>query len=373
MLNKKIRAIAIYLPQFHSIPENDAWWGKDFTEWTNVRKARPLYKGHYQPHVPSDLGYYDLRSPDILKKQYALAKRYGIHGFMFYHYWFNGKLLLDSPVDALFADKDFNLPFCFCWANENWTRRWDGKDRDILMEQKYSRDDDLHHIQYLIKYFKDDRYMKVDEKPVLAVYRTNLLPDAKSTADLWRSEAKKAGFADIYLINVEAMEWDKDPALIGFDAGMEFQPQWEDAARLRRMPRFDERVRNKMSRWGILKRRPFIYGNMNVDYPSYIRDQLKNAIYDVYKKYPCVMPSWDNSARRTNGKALIFSDSSPVEFAFWLRGVLGKFEPFSIDENFLFINAWNEWAEGNHVEPCERWGYGNLEAIKESLDNRNDN
>ena len=173
---KKIRPIAIYLPQFHPIPENDAAWGKGFTEWTNVTKAKPLYKGHYQPHLPADLGFYDLRLEEVRLAQEALAKQFGIHGFCYYHYWFNGKRLLHEPLDSKLKNPNEDFSFMLCWANENWTRRWDGKNHEVLIEQNYSKEDNVAHIQHLIPYFKDSRYIKVNGKPVFIVYKPFYFP-----------------------------------------------------------------------------------------------------------------------------------------------------------------------------------------------------
>jgi lipopolysaccharide biosynthesis protein len=220
------RLIAFYLPQFHTIPENDGWWGKGFTEWTNVRNAVPYFPGHYQPHVPGQLGYYDLRSPDVRAAQAALAGEYGIHGFCYYHYWFNGRRLLELPFNEVLRSHQPDFPFCLCWANENWTRRWDGDDKQVLMVQKYSHEDDRLHMESLIPAFRDDRYVRIDGKPVFLVYKKNLLPDARKTAEIWRDTAKRAGIDDIYLITVETGSQGRVsvPVEFGFDAAIEFAP-----------------------------------------------------------------------------------------------------------------------------------------------------
>ena len=222
-----LRAIAFYLPQFHPIPENDEWWGKGFTEWTNVSKANPLFEGHYQPHIPGELGYYDLRSPQTRKAQAKLAREYGIHGFCYYHYWFNGKLLLNQPLDEVLASGEPEFPFCLCWANEDWTRAWDGRSGEVLIGQAYNHDDDRAHMRYLAPIFTDNRYIRVGGKPLFLVYRANRMPDPKKTAELWREEARSLGIGELYLCRVESFpDEHADPAAIGFDASVEFQPDW---------------------------------------------------------------------------------------------------------------------------------------------------
>jgi lipopolysaccharide biosynthesis protein len=198
-MSNKIKPIAIYLPQFHPIEENDLWWGTGFTEWTNVTKATPRFEGHYQPHLPADLGFYDLRLQESRLAQEAMAKAYGIHGFCYYHYWFNGKKILQQPLERKIKNPNENLPFMMCWANENWTRNWNGGDNQILLQQEYGFEDDKAHIEHLIPYFKDDRYIKVDGKPVFIIYRPRLFPDIQKTITIWRDAVKKAGFEDVYI------------------------------------------------------------------------------------------------------------------------------------------------------------------------------
>src|SRR5690242_15190569 len=206
------RLIAFYLPQYHPIPENDLWWGKGFTEWTSVAKAKPLFRKHYQPHLPADLGFYDLRLPETRSAQAQLARENGIYGFCYYHYWFNGKLLLERPFNEVLASSQPDFPFCLCWANENWTRAWDGLEHDILVAQEYDAEDDRRHIHWLVEAFRDRRYIRVNGKPLLLVYRVSNLPDPLQTASLWREEAHKLGIGDIYLATVESFPKDRiDP------------------------------------------------------------------------------------------------------------------------------------------------------------------
>jgi len=223
-----IRSIAMFLPQFHPIPENDRWWGSGFTEWTNVRAGAPRFPGHYQPHVPSTLGYYDLRDPSARAAQAALARQYGIHGFCYYHYWFNGKRLLETPLNEVLRTGEPDFPFCVCWANENWTRRWDGLDQEVLIAQTYSDEDSVAFIRALVPTFRDERYIRVNGRPLFLVYRTGLLPDPRRTTEIWREELHQAGVGDPYLVRVETGLHGPEPRPeeLGFDAAMEFAPHW---------------------------------------------------------------------------------------------------------------------------------------------------
>jgi O-antigen biosynthesis protein len=225
--NPMTQLLAIYLPHFHPIPENDAWWGQGFTEWTNVAKARPLFPGDYQPHLPADLGFYDLRVPEVRQAQADLARAYGIHGFCYYHYWFNGRLLLERPLREVLESGEPDFPFCICWANENWTRAWNGADKDILMRQEYSLEDDRAHIRWLLPYLKNPRYIKVRGQPVLSIYRAGLLPDLPRTVDIWREEAQRAGLPGLYLMRMESnfRSEPRDLDGTGLDAVAEFQPR----------------------------------------------------------------------------------------------------------------------------------------------------
>lgn len=371
---KQIRPIAVYLPQFHPIPENDSWWGKGFTEWTNVVRAKSLFKGHYQPNFSTDLGYYDLRLPEVREAQAILAQENGIYGFCYYHYWFNGRRILERPFREVFESGKPDFPFLLCWANENWTRRWDGEEQDVLLKQSYSEYDDKKHILELIKYFKDERYIKVNGKPVFLVYKTDLLPDAKRTSDIWRETARKNGIDEIYLIRVEATDWHTRPEEIGFDASMQFHPDWRKIDNCRITSDLNLKVFSLISKIhlaGKIYKKLFnpnlaLINNMVINYEEYIKEfESPEAIN--YKRFPCVMPSWDNSPRRQNGNSIIFLNSCPGLYGKWLKNATEKFLPYSPDENFIFINAWNEWAEGNFLEPSQQYGHEYLMATKEAL------
>ncbi|OXA81456.1 Glycosyltransferase WbsX [Flavobacterium aquidurense] len=357
---QKIKPIAIHLPQFHPIPENDEWWGKGFTEWTNVTKAKPLFEGHYQPQLPTDLGFYDLRLPEARKAQADLAKSYGIQGFCYYHYWFNGKRLLEQPIDGMLQQSDLDMPFMLCWANENWTRRWDGKEEDVLIKQDYNFEDDKAHMRWLCeKVFSDSRYIKVDNKPVFILYKHSLLPDIKKTVDLWRAIAiEEFGFEDLYLCITDSFGDTTDPNQIGFDASIEFSPLAVIKNKLE--------IKEKKGLLDLLKRKqketPIDYRDFELGVTNCIEKNIPS-----YKFFRSVTPSWDNTARKKE-KGTVALGSSPDLYYKWLRHIVTHFKPYSEDENFIFINAMNEWAEGNHLEPCIKYGNAYLEATKKALE-----
>ena len=352
------RIIAIHLPQFYPFPENDEWWGKGFTEWRNVAKAKPRFWRHYQPHIPADLGFYDLRLKECRMAQQEMAKQYGVYGFCYYHYWFNGKLIMERPVEEMLKNKEEDFPFMFCWANENWSRNWSGGFNKTLIEQHYSEEDDINHFNYLLPFFKDHRYIKVDGKPVICVYKAHLIPSFEKTAQTWQSEAKKVGMK-LYICHFEAGESrDKKYLTPTVDAAVEFQPLY-----LGKCGRYSNLLYNLSRKF--LHKEIF---NKIVNYTKYVNYLCTQSIAVDYKRYPSVCPSWDNSPRRVNGHFFAFTHSTPAAFKKWLSHVYTHFKPFSKEENFIFINAWNEWAEGNHLEPDLKNGTGYLEAIKEVID-----
>jgi len=355
------RLIAFYLPQYHPTPENDAWWGPGFTDWINVAKARPLFPGHYQPHIPADLGFYDLRLPDVREAQAELAREYGVHGFCYYHYWFNGKQLLARPFQEVLQSGRPQFPFCLCWANENWTKRWDGLDQHVLIRQEYSEADDLAHLRAILPALTDDRYIRVRKKCLLLIYRTGLLPDPKRTAELWRETALKEGGIELYLARVERrMEGDGDsfdPETIGFDAAVEFAPDPSDTG-----PPILHRYKGKALAYaGLLSRAyidHYIYG-----YDTLVNNMLSKASSE-YRRFACVTPSWDNSPRR-KASATIFHGCDPTQYECWLTSVLTRTLLQSAgDSDLVFINAWNEWAEGSHLEPDLEHGRAYLESTR---------
>ena len=361
-----IRAIAFHLPQFHPIPENDAWWGKGFTEWTNVVGARPRFPGHYQPHLPADIGFYDLRLPETRAAQADLAAEYGIYGFCYYHYWFNSRQLLERPVNEIWKSREPNFPFCLCWANENWTRRWDGHESEILLEQKYGIEDDLAHIRALIPFFHDPRYIRVMDRPFLAVYRAGAFPDPQRTAELWRREVERAGLEGLFLVRVESHDQRGDPRNLGFDYSLEFQPRWSG------MGRFQIFRRKWWHRHRFGTGEPVFLENVVHDYEHLVRCALAEPP-PAYPLIPCVCPGWDNSPRRKSGAGILVN-STPERYEWWLREVVerqavraGAANTGISPESLVFINAWNEWGEGNHLEPCQKWGRKYLEATRRAL------
>lgn len=372
-----MRTIAFYLPQFHPIPENDVWWGKGFTEWTNVTKARPLFRGHYQPHLPADLGFYDLRLPEVREAQAEMAAEAGISGFCYFHYWFDGKRLLHRPFDEVLASGRPNFPFCLCWANEKWTRAWDARTGVELIGQSHSRTDDERHIAHLITAFRDDRYIKIDGRPVFLVYRTGLLPAPEATAELWRNACRRAGFPDLYLVRVESHSDHTPPEKVGFDAAAEFAPDHAGLQNVDRpmgVPSYRiQALQHRLYRMG-LPASPFI-ANRVFRYETLVKAmQSKPPV--SYTRFRCITPSWDNSPRRVVRKeqrdvftgAYVFHGSTPGVYEGWLRWAADETRArLRGEEQILFINAWNEWAEGNHLEPDQRWGRAYLEATARVL------
>ncbi|MDR3429436.1 glycoside hydrolase family 99-like domain-containing protein [Silvimonas sp.] len=353
MFEKDIKAISFYLPQFHPVKENSEWWGEGFTEWTNVAKAVPNFDGHYQPHIPSDLGFYDLRLVDNMRKQAQLAESYGIYGFCFYYYWFDQRRILELPLNQYLAS-DIDFPFCYCWANENWTRTWDGLDKEVLLGQQHSDEDDTAFIRNLLPVFADHRYIKVDGKPMLLVYRVDLFPDMQRTAKIWREEAKKAGFPDLHLCAVQFYGID-DPTEYGFDAAVEFPPHKFVGPENR--PDVIPPIANSRFTGGL------------VDYRKVMAQGMQRPTQS-YRWYRGIVPSWDNTARRQHtAHTLIYS--SPKLFRFWLQYLVDftrKYNPE--DGQYVFINAWNEWAEGAHLEPDLKYGHAYLEAVQKALNGK---
>jgi lipopolysaccharide biosynthesis protein len=355
------RILAFYLPQYHPIPENDRAWGPGFTEWRNVARASPLFRGHEQPHLPGELGFYDLRVPEVRAAQADLARSHGIDGFVYYHYWFGGRRLLERPFDEVVASGEPDFPFCLCWANENWTRVWDGGERDILVEQCYSVEDELAHIRALAPALADPRYVRVDGRAVLLVYRPTRLPEPKRLAETWRNEADRLGVGELYLCRVENFATERgDPAAIGFDAGVEFQPD-----PLVRPPLlFREpwrRAFNKFVRPGNPRRLNHFF-----DYGQMAGVALAKPRPD-HPWHRCVMPGWDNSARRKRG-AFVYLDSTPERYEQWLTGALAETMAAGSSQSLVFVNAWNEWAEGCHLEPDDRHGRAYLEATRRAVE-----
>lgn len=360
-MNANKRVIAIYLPQFHPFKENDDWWGKGFTEWTNVTKARPKFKGHYQPHLPTDLGFYDLRVPEVREEQAQLAKDAGIYGFCYYHYWFNGKPLMERPLKEVLDSGKPDFPFMICWANENWTRAWDGGEKEILIAQDYTDEDAMKHIKWLIPYLKDPRYIKIDGKPVISIYRTTKIPNLESMIKIWREECRKEGI-ELYITRFESFgESGAEYNNSALDAVVEFGPHTRHLYKSMEKNIW-HRIIDKSRRLLSTRDNPQF-----ADYKCLVKTSIENLNPD-YKCFPCVVPSWDNTSRRKKNMFILLG-SSPERFENWLSIVLEKSKSYSEDENLVFINAWNEWAEGNHLEPDIKWGRKYLEACRNAIFN----
>ncbi|MBA3486134.1 MAG: glycoside hydrolase family 99-like domain-containing protein [Lysobacter sp.] len=341
--------VAFFLPQFHPIAENDQWWGKGFTEWRNVVRALPQFEGHVQPRLPADLGFYDLRNVDTMCEQVRLAQEYGIGAFCFYFYWFSGQTLLEQPVRQWLEDSTLDLPFCLCWANENWSRRWDGRNADILIAQRHSPEDDLAFIAYIAPYLRDTRYLRIEGKPLLLVYRPDLLPEAEDTAARWRLWCRENGIGEIHLAYVQSFER-PDPRDIGFDAAVEFPPNLSSPRNLTA----DQNLLN-----------PGFEGNV-LDWRELAADYSARPMPE-YPLYPGVNTGWDNEPRRT-GKGRIYQHASPRRYRDWLRStIVSRMRGIQGDARLVFINAWNEWAEGAVLEPDTALGHAWLHATRQAL------
>jgi lipopolysaccharide biosynthesis protein/glycosyltransferase involved in cell wall biosynthesis len=342
-----VKAIAFYLPQFHPIPENDRWWGEGFTDWTNVRAGRPNFPGHYQPHIPAELGYYDLRETAVLQKQTELAKAYGIYGFCFYYYWFGGKVLLDLPIRRMLESGKPDFPFCICWANENWTRRWDGFEDDVLIAQSHSPEDDVNFIRRMENVLLRKNYIRICGKPLMLVYRPSLFPNSLETTERWRDYFRRKGHGELHLVMVRSFLDQSAPEVYGFNAAVQFPPHFPTAPITSLIAGKEEKFKGIIYDYTELRRAAF--------------EQLISAS-STGKTYAAVMPSWDNTARR-GSHATIFANSSPESYYEWLSATVEQVQKKEeSDERLIFINAWNEWAEGCHLEPDERYRYAWLNA-----------
>lgn len=343
-MDDRVRLIAFYLPQYHPIPENDRHWGKGFTEWTNVSRAIPVFEGHYQPRLPGELGFYDLRMKDVLRRQMEQAKQCGIHGFCLHHYWFNGKKVLRTPLEHILADKSLDLPFCLHWANESWTKRWDGSgDSEIIIQQWHSPEDDIRFIEDIESVLRDDRYIRIEGKPLLAVYRADEFPDLRATVLRWREYCQRKGVGEIYVAMSESFG-NKDPYAYGCDAAIEYPPH-------------NLRLPSVRSRKAMLDDS---YHGLIRAYDDAMRSCLDRPLPE-HTLFRGVIPGWDNSSRTKFGQ--ILADSSPANYQYWLeeacRLTLAR---QSGDERIVFLNAWNEWAEGAYLEADSKYGYAYLNA-----------
>lgn len=371
-MSKNIKFLAYYLPQYHPTPENDKWWGKGFTEWTNVAKAKPLFEGHYQPRLPADLGYYDLRVAEVREEQAQLAKEYGVDGFCYYHYWFgNGKMILERPLQEVINYKKPDFPFSVCWANESWKGVWFGGDaKETLLEQLYpGKQDYIDHFNYLLEAFKDERYIKIDGKCLFSVYAPYLIDDINLFVTTFRTCAKEAGLGDLYLMaTICPQHW--DPVANGFDgaAGVsEFTSLRYITAPLYQTFTRAELLMKRLKKLFISEEKL----NLNfeertkpliVEYKEAIKYLLPKE-QKPYDYYPCVVNDWDNTPRSAN-KGLVLANSTPELWAEHLTEACNFVADRTPEHQIVFIKSWNEWAEGNYLEPDAKWGHQYLEVIK---------
>lgn len=348
------KIIAWYLPQFHQMEINNRFHGQGFTEWTNTSKSVPLYVGHYQPHIPYDVGYYDLLNPDTFKRQIYLARHYGIYGFCFHYYWFSGKRLMEKPIEYFLKHKELDMPFCLDWATENWTALWDGGNQEIMLEQNLKDEDDQKFMEDILPFFCDSRYIKIDGKPVLVIYRINMFEKerAKKLLNNFRKIARDNGFPDLYIMLTNAFSFHDDVTEWGADALVEYPPHviwdgelddYEVSGYLN--PHFNGRILDASS---FIKNRAYLRKPKSINY------------------YRSALVSWDNTARKTSLNGVIIHGLNPGTFKVWLKDIIAESKQIHSKANdIVFINSWNEWAEGSHLEPDLRYGYAYLQAVKE--------
>ncbi len=349
------RIIAFYLPQFHPIPENDACWGKGFTEWTNLARARPLFKGHLQPKLPADLGFYDLRLPETRAAQARMAAEHGVEGFCYWHYWFAGRRLLERPFAEVLASGEPRFPFCLGWANESWTGAWNNEPYKVFLEQTYPGEaDDRQHFEFLLQAFRDPRYILVDGKPLLYIYKPLQVPQPRERFDRWRQWAREAGLKGLYIVGNNMLDFD-DPAALGLDAaamatlGVVFSAH-------------ASRDRMAWLLWGARKRLR-IGGPRVVPYERLIEHLLPDLARLGFEAYPCAYPNWDTTPR-VGSRGLAVTGSTPTLWERHLREAVQAVAGRPPDKRLVFVKSWNEWAEGNYLEPDRQWGLAYLRALR---------
>lgn len=375
--SNKVKLVPFYFPQFHAIPENDEWWGKGFTDWVNVKRSKPQYSGHYQPRVPLDNRYYDQSQLDTLRWQIDLAKRHGIYGFCHYHYWFGGKQLLQTPTNLVLENKDLDLPFCLCWANETWSRRWDGRDHHILQEQTHVPDKALWkaHFEYLARAWSDDRAIKVDGRPLFVIYRAHRVEQVDAMFDCWRELAHERGIPSPYFATVKQYEFPVPEVLKHFDAVVQFQPF--EAVYSPDFPEPGLETNPWLKPYRLLPdklqdvlravRYKFMANLTFYDYDKTWEHILKVEREGGIPAFPGAFVDWDNTPRYVK-RARIFKGASPERFEYWFKQLVEITAQRPAPEHLIFLNAWNEWAEGTYLEPDMRHGFKYLEAVKRSLD-----
>lgn len=377
-MNKKFKIIPLYLPQFHTIPENDEWWGKGFTEWINVKGAKPLFDGHNQPRVPLNDNYYDLSDVETLRWQCKIAREYGIYGFAMYHYWFNGHLLLEKPMEMLLANPDIDINYCISWANHDWTDAWKAKDKapKTLIAHDFDDEEDwINHFNYMLKFFKDPRYMTENNKPILIIYIPNLITKLNKLLDKWTELAKENGFDGLTFIYQSAASsynsWDKSK----FSYGIEMNPQYINL--LTKSQKEPQQISFGMVKF-VRKIKKLFGITRSLDFRGYNHRKVRRLDYDICwrsilehkpvsrKMIPCAFTDWDNTPRH-NLNGYLYDGVTPEKFENYFKKLLIKSDT-EYDTDMIFVFAWNEWAEGGYLEPDTKHGYKFLLAIKKTLE-----
>lgn len=351
----KMKILALHLPAFHRIKENDEWWGKGFTEWDNVKRGKPLYKGHIQPLTPLNGDYYDLSQNGAIEKQANTAKQYGVDGFIFYHYWFKGHKLLEKPVEGFRDESNIEgFQYCLCWANETWARTWDGRNSDILIKQEYGdKSDWLEHIKYLVTFFKDKKYLYIEDRPVLYIYSTNQIPNVDAMINVWNNYLKSIGIKPIYLVEFMRAK-NNFPSSKYSEGVIEFEPMYTI--------RYDVSILEKAKRYMCKKLNFIDYQNYDSVWAKMLR---RVRTYDNKKIFKSCFVAWDNSPRKGRKNSIILKNCSPKSFGRYFLKLLNNKRPNSSNE-MVVINAWNEWGEGAILEPSDQFQYQYLEEIRKS-------
>jgi len=366
----------MYFPQFHEIAENNNWWGKGFTDWHNVKEGAPQFEGHYQPRVPLNDYYYDQSKLSTIEWQIELAKQYGIYGFCHYHYWFDGKQLLETPTNLMLENDQLDFPFCLSWANETWSRRWDGRDNEILIEQTHpaNRESWKKHFDYLVQFWKDERAIKINGKPIFVIYRPQYIQDINEMIDYWQMLAQENGLLGIYIIHQQSFELPNKNTLKNFDAIFHFQPamainaQRKGSLLLSSLLLLDTfRLLPEKIQDYIRAAKTKLRGRIQLHDYDKIWQSIINLQPDSHlTTYPGCFVDWDNAARYKN-RATIYYEATPKRFGYWLSKLLDTMPDRNLPENYIFLNAWNEWSEGAYLEPDEKYRYAYLETLKSVL------
>ena len=373
-----MKIIPLYLPQFHTIPENDEWWGKGFTEWVNVREAKPLFEGHNQPRVPFNNNYYDLSDIETLKWQCRIAKEYGIYGFCMYHYWFNGHLLLEKPMEMLLAHPEIDIKYCISWANHDWTDAWKASNRQpkVLIAHNFDDEKDwVDHFNYLLPFFKDPRYMTENNKPLMVIYIPNIIRKLKKMLDVWSQMARDNGFDGLtFIYQSAASSFDNSWDHSLFDYGVEMNPGYVGLANRQKNSSFFPKLMkysHEIKRFLHIRRsllpQKKITEVSKADYDyTWQRILELRPISNAPKMIPCAFTDWDNTPRHKE-RGYLFQGVSPDKFKSYFKQLIDNTKNF-YDTDMIFVFAWNEWAEGGYLEPDEKNGFAFLEAIKECIE-----